>query len=185
MKKDDALFRQQVLDEIRSKLHGEILLRSGFPNSVLLLVLIAWLLLAILLNNFITIEPVHKFSGRFALSPEGKLEAILSVPYSFASDIYSGQIIPVKIIGVQQEMHVPIKIIDIDNKLYVASDFQGESVSLKVRALAVDTKVNDGGREFYLSEGILFSFGLKGKKTKILPWIINHYFGIEPSANKY
>ena len=182
MEEEQELFRPQVIDELNSKLNGEILLKPSISVGRFLFFAFVWLLLMATAYNFIEIRSSKLITGQLIYQGENNLVARFMLPIDFVSQVDVGEIIPVQLLGVSelQRLSVSIKISHIDNTLSVpgAAYSSDEHVAnLSVDADLIDATVLVKGKKFTLSEGIAFSFYLNNQAQKLLPWLLKHLAG--------
>lgn len=176
MKKEQELFRQQVIDELNTKLNGEVLLRPNLSFGYLLLCAAVWLALMSTLYNLIEIDSSKIITGELVSQGEHNLSATFLLPVDFVPQIKVGDIISVQLLGVSetQRINANIKISHIDPILSTLNtSYSGENpvANLRVKASLVDSAVLVGNQRFLLSEGIAFSFGLNNQPQKLFPWL--------------
>jgi|GEM_PF-6634356 len=176
MKKEQELFRQQVIDELNSKLNGEILLRPSISFERFLLCAVVWLVLVATVYHLIEIDSSKIITGELVLQGENNLVARFMLPIDFVSQIKVGDIVPVQLLGVSeaQRLSASIKISHIDQTLSVlGASYLGDArvANLKVEAALMDSAVLVQNQSFSLSEGVAFSLSLNGQPQKLFPWL--------------
>jgi hypothetical protein len=176
MKEEQELFRQQVIDELNSKLNGEILLKPSISFERFLLCAVVWLVLMTAVYHAIKIDSSKIVTGELVLQGENNLIARFMVPVDVVSQIKVGDIISIQLLGVSeiQRLNASIKISHIDRTLSVlGASYLGDArvANLKVEATLMDSAVLVQNQSFSLSEGVAFSFGLNGQPQKLFPWL--------------
>ena len=176
MKKEQELFRQQVIDELNNKLNGEILLRPNISFRNFLLCAAVWIALMSTVYNIIEIDSSKIITGELVSYGENNLAARFLLPIDFVSQIKVGDIIPIQLLGVSktQRINTSIKISHIDRTLSIPdAPYSGDTpaANLKVEASLMDSAVLVESQSFLLSEGIAFSFGLNNQPQKLFPWL--------------
>ena len=182
MEEGQELFRQQVIDELSSKLNGEILLKPSISAGRFLLFAFVWLLLMGTAYNFIEIRSSKLITGQLIYQSKNNLVARFMLPIDFVSQVDVGKIIPVQLLGVSefQRLSISIKISNIDSALSVrgaANQSDAHVANLSVEAELIDSTVLVEGKTFTLSEGIEFSFYLNNQTQKLLPWLLKNLVG--------
>jgi hypothetical protein len=180
MKTEQGLFRQQVIDELNSKLNGEILLRPGISLAHFLLCAVIWLALMATVYHVIEIDSSKIITGDLVLQAENNLVARFMLPIDFSSQINAGDIIPIQLLGISETQHLStsIQISHIDRTLSVlGASYLGDSraANLKVEAVLIDSFVLVQNQRFSLSEGITFSFSLNSQPQRLLPWLRTYF----------
>src|SRR5690349_1230255 len=106
MKKEQELFRQQVIDELNTKLNGEILLRPNISFGHFLLCAVVWIALMSTVYNIIEIDSSKIITGELVSQGENSLAARFLLPVDFASQVKVGDIIPIQLLGVSETQRV-------------------------------------------------------------------------------
>jgi hypothetical protein len=180
MSDGQKLFRKQVIDELSTKLNGEILLKPSISFTRFVMCLIAWLFLMTAIYQNIKINSAKTITGELVLQNDNLVAKFL-LPVDLASQIQLGDIIRVQLLGISktQFFDTAIKVTQIDKSLSVFGvSYLGDDrvTSLKAEAVLVDPAVSIQGQRFSLSEGVMFSFRLNDQPQKLFPWLRHHLF---------
>lgn len=182
MEREQGLFRHQVIDELNSKLNGEILLSPSITFARFLLCTVLWLALMATLYHFVKIDSSKVITGDLVLQGENDLVARFMLPVDFLSQINEGDLIPIQLQGISGAKHfgTSMQISHIDRTLSALdSSHLGDPrvAYIKVEAVLTNSFVLIENQRFFLSEGITFSFSLNSQPQRLLPWLQKYFAG--------
>ena len=182
MQKGQNLFRQQVIDELNTKLNGEILLKPGISFTFFIACCVFWFSIVYVICQKITVNPTRTIIGSVSKNNDASYAAYFLVPVEALSQINVGDEIPVKLLGISNS-EIPfskVKIAKINQTLTLSSPVTSNSMPtalVKVDAQLLDAKITFENYQLNVPDGLSFSFALNDHPKNLLSWINQYVFG--------